>query len=172
MVRVRRSTAEDARQWEDSLVEVLRDTVDGGASIGFLPPLKEDEAREYWRSVFDALQSGGRVLLLAENDTGVVGSVQLGLEPRANGRHRAEVMKLMVHRKARGMGVGKALMAKAHSEARELGRTLLVLDTRRGDTAEQLYCKLGYREAGVIPEYARSASGELHDTVFMYLKLA
>jgi acetyltransferase len=93
------------------------------------------------------------------------------LEMRANGNHRAEVMKLMVHRRSRGRGLGRELMKQAEAVARGLGRTLLVLDTRRGDVAEQLYTKLGYERAGLIPGYARSASGELHDTVFMYREI-
>jgi ribosomal protein S18 acetylase RimI-like enzyme len=147
------------------------DAVDSGASIGFLPPLSIDEAQGYWRTVFEAMQSCGRVLIVAEMAGRILGSVQLGFEGRANGSHRAEVMKLMVHRSARGQGLGRTLMEYAHSVAREAGRSLLVLDTRSGDAAEQLYYKLGYTKAGVIPGYARSASGSLDDTVIMYLKL-
>jgi ribosomal protein S18 acetylase RimI-like enzyme len=99
--------------------------------------------------------------------------VQLGLEDRANGKHRAEVMKLMVHRSARGKGTGRALMEHIGNVARQRGRSLLVLDTRTGsgDAAERLYYNLGYEKAGIIPRYARSASGDLHDTVFMYRQL-
>jgi ribosomal protein S18 acetylase RimI-like enzyme len=168
---LKRINIEEAIAFEGSLVELLVDAVDSGASIGFLPPLPVDEALAYWRSVFDAMRSGGRILIVAGRAGRVMGSVQLGLEERANGRHRAEVMKLMVHRNARGCGIGRALMEYAHSVAREAGRSLLVLDTRLGDAAEQLYYKLGYAKAGVIPGYARSASGSLDDTVILYLKI-
>jgi acetyltransferase len=115
--------------------------------------------------------SGERTVSAAFLHGQLVGAVQLGLEIRANGLHRAEVMKLMVHPDARGRGVGRGLMLHVETVARRHGRTLLVLDTRCGDTAEELYLQLGYERAGIIPGYARSASGALHDTVFMYKQL-
>ena len=152
--------------------ELLIDAVDSGASIGFLPPVAQSDARQYWHTVFDSVRSGTRVLLAAEDRDRIVGSAQLGLESRANGRHRAEVMKLMVHRTARGKGIGRALMGAVETSARDRGITLLVLDTRREDVSERLYTKLGYTRAGTIPKYARSASGELHDTVIMYKEIS
>jgi GNAT superfamily N-acetyltransferase len=98
----------------------------------------------------------------------IAGTVQLDLEQRANGNHRAEVMKLMVLSAARRQGLGRTLMEAAESEARRLGRTTLVLDTRQGDPSETLYRAMGWEPAGAIPRYARSADGALHTTVFYY----
>ena len=165
-------TADQLPQHLDDLTAVLQTTVEDGGSIGFLPPLSDADARAYWSDVAAALRGGGRILTLALLDGRVVGAVQLGLEMRPNGLHRAEVMKLMVHPVARGNGIGRQLMLRAESLARELGRTLLVLDTRCGDAAEQLYLRLGYTAAGIVPGYARSASGVLHDTVFMFKQLS
>jgi acetyltransferase len=145
--------------------------VHNGASVGFLPPLNPIEALEYWDTVREAIIEGSRIMLAAYSGDELLGSVQLGLEMRANGSHRAEVMKLLVFTKARRRGLGAALMQAAESAARQLGRTLLVLDTRKGDASWQLYQKLGYAIAGEIPGYARSASGELHSTVFFYKAL-
>lgn len=92
----------------------------------------------------------------------------LALASQQNGQHRAEVQKLMVHTRARRHGIGQALMAAIEAEAWTAGRTLLVLDTRRGDAAEVLYLKLGYVRAGIIPQYAQSANGNLDDTVVFY----
>lgn len=152
-----------------SLVGLLQDVVDGGASVGFLPPLAETEAGAYWDSVAGALRGGGRRLWIARGaGDGVIGTVQLDLAGQVNGRHRAEVIRLMVHRGARQQGVGRALMEAAETEARRLGRTTLVLDTRQGDPSEQLYRKLGWQLGGTIPRYARSADGTLHTTAFFY----
>jgi ribosomal protein S18 acetylase RimI-like enzyme len=74
----------------------------------------------------------------------------------------------MVHTNHRGQGVAQALMKTVEEQARQAGRTILVLDTREGDPSEKLYAKLGYIRAGIIPEYARSTNGLLHSTVFMY----
>ena len=150
------------------LVDLLVAVVDDGASVGFLPPLERGEAEAYWRGV----PGPGAVLLVAERGGRIVGTVQLQLAMRANGRHRAEVAKLMVHPDARREGLGRALMAAIEAVARREERSLLVLDTRDGDPSNALYRALGYQEVGLIPGYARSASGELNATVFYFKLLA
>lgn len=151
--------------------ELLADAVHSGASVGFLPPLNPIEALEYWDTVREAILDGSRILIAAYDGDELLGSVQLNLEMRANGAHRAEIAKLLVMQRVRRRGVGKALMLAAEQAARQLGRTLLVLDTRKGDPSWQLYQKLGYVIAGEIPGYARSADGSLHTTVFFYKSL-
>jgi acetyltransferase len=153
------------------LADLLIDAVESGASVGFMPPLTREEALAYWREVIDAMRAGSRVLLVAKDGDRVDGSVQLALETRANGNHRAELIKLFVHRRARRRGLGRALMAEAESTARELGRTLLVLDTRKGGEAERLFAAIGWQRAGEIPEYARSSDGSLHTTVIFYREI-
>ena len=172
MYRIESLTADEAGRYLDSLTDLLRDAVEGGASVGFLQPLDAHEARTYWERVLAALSAGERVLLVALEGESVLGSVQLGLVGWPSQRHRAEVMKLLVSRAARRRGIGTALMRSAESEARTRGRTLLVLDTRRGDDAGRLYARLGYETAGVIPRYVASPSGDsLEDTVYMYREL-
>ena len=156
----------------DDLVTLLQGSVRGGASIGFLLPITEEAAIEYWREVETALQGSFRIMLLARTDEKVVGSVQLDLASRPNGSHRAEVIKLMVHCYWQNRGIGQALLKAIEQEARAARRTTLVLDTREGDPSEGLYLKMGYVRAGTIPEYARSIDGSLHTTVFMYKLLA
>ena len=164
-------SVEQAEQRVDELASLLIDAVDSGASVGFMPPLSRAEARAYWRTVIAAMQDGSRVLLAVESNARIAGTVQMALEPRANGRHRAEVMKLMVDRSARRQGLAKALMSEAESTARRLGRTLLVMDTRKGGEAEKMCQSLGYVRYGEVPGYARSGDGSLHTTVFFYRAL-
>ena len=148
---------------------LLQDVVDGGASVGFLPPLSAEEARAYWDSVAETLEAGGRRLWIARATDGrILGTVQLDLASQANGRHRAEAIKLMVLSSARRRGIGRLLMEAVEAEARGLGRTTLVLDTRQGDPSEALYRGMGWQPAGTIPRYARSADGTLHTTAFYY----
>jgi ribosomal protein S18 acetylase RimI-like enzyme len=155
------------------LIATLQEAVEDGASVGFLPPLTGDEARAYWESVAGALSDGSRVLLIARSTDGeVLGTAQLDLALRANGRHRAEVSRLIVRRAAQRRGVARALMAALEAEARRLGRTTLVLDTRQGDPSERLYQSLGWQVVGAIPQYARSADGTLAATVFYYKLLS
>ena len=150
------------------LNDLLIDVVNAGASIGFMPPLDTAGADAYWRSRETAIQAGTCVLLVARLDDRIVGSGQLGLELRANGNHRAEVQKLMVHTAYRRRGIGLAVTQALHDWAIANGRTTLVLDTRQGDPSEIVYQQLGYTLVGTIPDYARSANGELHATAFYY----
>jgi ribosomal protein S18 acetylase RimI-like enzyme len=154
-----------------ALAELLRDAVESGASVGFLPPLGDAEASAYWATVAAGLRDGSRIVLAARDaGLGLVGSAQLELAMRANAGHRAEVMKVMVHRRARRRGVGRALMLALEEQARRLGRTTLILDTRLGDPSEALYRGLGWTFAGAIPDYARNATGRL-DATALYYKL-
>jgi GNAT superfamily N-acetyltransferase len=153
------------------LAALLRDAVESGASVGFLPPLEEAEASAYWTTVAEGVRDGSRVVLAARDaELRVVGSGQLELAQRANAGHRAEVAKVMVHRRARRRGIGRALMLALEGHARRLGRTTLILDTRLGDPSEALYRAVGWTFAGAIPRYARSAAGTL-DATALYYKL-
>ena len=168
---IRRLTAAEVEARLGELVALLRDAVLGGASIGFVLPLGSAELEGYWADAREAVRGRGRILLAAFESETLIGSVQLGLEPRANGRHRAEVMKLMVLRSHRGRGVGRALMQALPGAARDSGRTLLLLDVRSGDPAEGLYRALGFVPFGRVPAHARSPDGRLADTTFHYLQL-
>ncbi len=154
------------------LIHLLRETVDDGASIGFWSPLTEAEAEHYWREVIADLDAGRRILLVARLGQAVVGSGQLEPAHKRNGAHRAEVQKLMVTPAARRRGIGRTLLSALEDEARLAGRTLLVLDTRRGDPSEQLYTQQGYIRVGVIPRYTIEPDGSHADTVIYYHQLA
>ena len=154
------------------LIHLLQDSVASGASVGFLPPLSAEDAQQYWSTVFQEVTQGTCVLLVAREAGRIVGSVQLALAMKPNARHRAEVQKLIVLSSQRRRGIGRALMQAVEQVTYSAGRTLLVLDTRQGDSAEQLYRTLGYCEAGVIPAYARGASGTLDSTVIFYKRLS
>lgn len=167
-MEIKRINAEQLEPLLPQMVALLRDVVDGGASVGFLPPLSEDEARTYWLEVLLAIQGPHKLLWVALEGGLVTGTGQLNLESRANGLHRAEIAKLITHSAHRRKGIATALMKVAEAEARKLGRTTLVLDTLEGHDAERLYLSLGWQRAGVIPEYARWQDGKLYGTVVMY----
>jgi ribosomal protein S18 acetylase RimI-like enzyme len=152
----------------EQLTDLLIATVDDGASVGFLPPLGQEEARAYW----DGVLAPGVILFVAEEDGRIAGTVQLQFALKLNGRHRAEIARLMVHPGFRRRGIGRLLMERAETAAIVDGRTLLVLDTRERDPSNNLYRSLGYIKAGRIPHYARSASGTFDATVFYYKELS
>lgn len=171
-VRVRLVEGEVATAMLPGLAALLCDAVDGGASLGFWAPLRPSRALAYWHGVLAEVDGGSVLLLVAEDEAGVAGSVQVELCAKDNGAHRAEVRKLMVHSARRRGGVGRALMHQAHEVARTSGRTLLVLDTRTGDGSEAFYRALGYTAAGSIPGFVREADGSPGDTTYYYLHLA
>lgn len=155
----------------DALADVLIDCVEGGASVSFMYPFTRDRALAFWRRVASDVHAGRRALLVAEDGQGICGTVQLVLDLPENQPHRAELVKMLVHRRARRHGVGAALMRAAESTARDCGRTLLVLDTVAGSPAERLYARLGWTRVGVIPNFARMPDGAPTDATVFYREL-
>ena len=153
------------------LADVLADCVEGGASVSFMQPLTRERAAAFWRRVGEGVAHGDRVLLVAEDAQGIVGTVQLLLEMPENQPHRAEVAKMLVHRRARRQGLGAMLMQAAEQFARERGKTLLVLDTSSTE-AERLYARLGWTRLGVIPGFALLPDGAPCGTTYFYRALA
>ncbi|MEV4918818.1 GNAT family N-acetyltransferase [Streptomyces tirandamycinicus] len=153
------------------LAGLLVDAVDGGASVGFLAPLDRTAAERWWKSHGPALAEGGRALWVARDGDRVVGTVSAGFTGYPNGRHRAEITKLLVHREVRGRGLGRALLAAAERGAADRGATLLVLDTETGSPAERLYRSAGWTAAGVIPGFAADPGGILRPTTLYYKQL-
>jgi GNAT superfamily N-acetyltransferase len=150
-----------------SLAGLLLDAVDSGASVSFMQPLSLPRALAFWQGVADGVASGERALFVAEDADGIIGTVQLILAQPDNQPHRADVAKMLVHRRARRQGLGTALMQAAEVTARACGKTLLVLDTA-SDDAERLYKRQGWQRVGVIPGYALLPTGKPCDTTYFY----
>ena len=149
----------------DQLADVLVDCVEGGASASAsCRHSPHAEALAFFRKVAASVASGDTVLLAARLDGRIVGTVQLGLDTPPNQPHRADIKKMLVHRSARGRGIGAALMARAEEEARRNGRWLLVLDTVPGENGHRVYQRAGWTETGIIPDYALFPDGRLCDT--------
>jgi len=152
------------------LAHILIDCVDGGASVGFMHPLSLENALAFWRGITGDVERGARALLVAEDQSGILGTVQIVLDQPENQPHRADISKMLVHRRARHRGIGAALMHAAEAVARDCGKSLLVLDTASGD-AERLYARLGWILVGLIPDYALWPAGGFCDTSVFYRKL-
>jgi ribosomal protein S18 acetylase RimI-like enzyme len=156
---------------QGQLADVLIDCVEAGASVSFMHPLTRERALAFWRRVAGDVAAGTRVLLVAEDAQGVCGTVQLILDLPENQPHRADVAKMLVHRRARRRGLGEALMRAAEAAARECGRTLLVLDAVTDGDAARLYERLGWTRVGSIPNYALFPRGGLCATTYYYRDL-
>ncbi|THD46840.1 MAG: GNAT family N-acetyltransferase [Bradyrhizobium sp.] len=136
-----------------------------------MSPFSRDSALGFFRKVERSVAAGDTVLLAARLDGTIVGTVQLGLDTPPNQPHRADIQKMLVHRSARGRGIGAALMAEVEEEARRCGRWLLVLDTVPGENGHRLYLRAGWTQSGIVPDYALFPDGRPCDTAFMWKRL-
>lgn len=169
-VTVRMLSSAEAQAAVPELTDVLLDCVEGGASVSFMAPLDRATAESFWGQVVAGVEQGKRILLVAEDGEGVLGTVQLVVGQPPNQPHRADLSKMLVHRRARRRGVGAALMQAAEEAGRAAGKTLLVLDTASPE-AERLYERAGWVKVGVIPNYALWPQGGLCDTTYFYKAL-
>lgn len=171
-VKMLRLDAAQALEAVPALAAVLLDCVEGGASVSFMAPLAPEKAHAFWQGVAEGVARGERVLLVAQEVGGaVVGTVQLLLAQPDNQPHRADVAKMLVHRRVRRRGIAQRLMAEVERAAREAGKTVLVLDTVTGGDAERLYERAGWQRVGVVPNYALMPDGALCGTTIFHKQL-
>ncbi|MGW1753305.1 GNAT family N-acetyltransferase [Streptomyces mirabilis] len=171
MTTVSRLDARRLRASVGELAELLIDTVEGGASIGFLAPLERATAVAWWEERVDAVSAGRLAVWVAHTADRILGTVSLVFPDKPNSRHRAELVKLMVHRDGRGQGLGRGLLTTAEHAAATAGITLLHLDTETDSPAESLYRSAGWTRLGAIPDYAATPSGELRPTTIFYKRV-
>lgn len=155
----------------DQLADVLMDCVAGGASVSFMNPFTRERALAFWQRVADDVSAGKRLLLVAEDAQGICGTVQLILDLPENQPHRADLAKMLVHRRARRQGLGEALVKAAEEAAMSAGRTLLVLDAVTGGDAARLYERLGWIRVGDVPDFALYPDGGFCSTTYYYRRL-
>ncbi|MFZ6875282.1 GNAT family N-acetyltransferase [Undibacterium sp. Di27W] len=156
----------------EALADVLADCVASGASVSFMWPLPRARALQFWQGVADGVACRERILLVARDDNGeILGTVQLITAMPDNQPHRADVAKMLVHRKGRRRGIAQALMAAVEKAAKAAGKTVLVLDTVTGGDAERLYERAGWHKVGVVPNYALMPDGEFCGTTFFHKQI-
>ncbi|XUY26935.1 GNAT family N-acetyltransferase [Agrobacterium sp. rho-8.1] len=172
MTNIRTLTGGETLAALPDLCDIVADCVNGGASVGFMLPFAPADAMAYWQGVAEAVDHGDTIHGVAQIDGKTVGTVQIGLASKPNQPHRGDLMKLLVHRSARGLGLSRRLMAHVEAEAANRGRTLLVLDTATGSDAEAIYPRFGWERVGVIPDYALFPDGSSCATTLFYKRIA
>ncbi|MTD14972.1 GNAT family N-acetyltransferase [Nakamurella sp. YIM 132087] len=168
-IRTRTLRRIDEDQIRD-LADVLVDCVEGGASVSFLLPITREKAIAFWTKVADDVHAGRRLVAVAEDPDGIVGTAQLLLDLPENQPHRADVAKVLVHRRGRRHGLATILMRILEFRAIKLGRTLLVLDTTTGGDAERLYTRMGWTPVGEIPHFALNPDGVTYKSTTVFYK--
>jgi GNAT superfamily N-acetyltransferase len=171
MLEVRTLSAAEGREHLEALAEVLIDCVESGASVSFMTPFSKSAAVHFFESVLDEVEAGNRILLAAFMDGTLVGTVQILTATPPNQPHRGDVAKLLVSRGARAQGIGTRLMQHVEETARRAGKTLLVLDTVTGGSAERMYTRLGWTKVGVIPKYALFPDGTWSDATIFWKEI-
>jgi GNAT superfamily N-acetyltransferase len=171
MHTIDRLSAEGFEAGLKGLSDLLVDAVDDGASVGFLAPFGHEAAAAWWRAQAPAVADGRLMVWACRAGGRIDGAIGLALATKPNARHRAEIVKLMVHREARGRGLARALLAAAEDAARAAGVSLLLLDTETGSTAERVYETGGWTRYGIVPDYAASPDGTLSDCSFFFKRL-
>ncbi|WP_349367461.1 GNAT family N-acetyltransferase [Salinarimonas sp.] len=169
---VRRLDATEAAARCGELAEILLDCVAGGASVSFMADTTPEDARAFWAGVAESVAAGRTILVIAESAEGrLLGTAQVSAAGKPNQPHRGDLAKMLVHRAARGRGLGAALLAAAEREALAAGLWLLVLDTTPGTPADRLYTRGGWVPVGVIPDFALWPQGGLGATKVFYKDL-
>jgi len=169
--RIRLLTPEEATACCPALVELLVDAVEGGASVNFIWPMTQEKAARWWQGALASHANGERLIFIAETAEGRIdGTVQLIPAGKENQPHRADLAKMLVHRRARRLGLGAALMRAAEDEARRRGYTLLILDTESNSPGEHLYASQGWMKFGEVPGYALSADGSSAEPASFFYK--
>lgn len=172
MITLNWLTADSVEAALPQLETLLVDAVESGASVGYTLPLDHTAIHTYWQQIATQVAADSKWLLVAQDATGaIVGTAQIEPAGKANGRHRAEVQKVLVHSTQRRRGIGRLLMDEIHAHARRRGRTLLLLDTRSNDAGERLYQRCGWIKYGEVPGYAYSPDGSLQGTSFYSIHL-
>lgn len=162
----------EVREQAHALSALLRDGFAAGAALGFLVPVDDAELARYWELVAQETEKNRRVLLAATGRDTLAGMVQVVPDTATNGRHRAEVQKLVVAEQARGQGVARMLLAAAEQSARAMGVRLLHLSTHAHLPAVDLYRATGWIEVGRVPGWAIVPSGEAVENVFYWKPLS
>jgi len=167
-ITIERVGKDVGREDLDGLVDLLFDAIDDNAGVSFMPGLTRADAEAWWVSVLVPRRA---IVLVARDGAGVAGTAQIQPSWAPNQPHRGDVAKLIVHRRARRRGIGRALMEALEQEACAAGYTLLLLDTRKDDHPERLYASMGWIRVGEVPNFALNPDGSICSTVFYYKEL-
>ncbi|MGW3632749.1 N-acetyltransferase family protein [Streptomyces sp. NPDC005122] len=171
MTAVSRLSSAEVLAHAEELAALLADTVDGGASVGFLAPLGRASAVAWWEGRAAEVAAGHLAVWVAHSADRMLGTVGLAFPDKPNSRHRAELVKLMVRPDGRGRGLGRTLLTTAERAAAAAGVTLLHLDTETDSPAETLYLSAGWTRLGAIPDYATTPTGVLRPTTVFYKRV-
>ena len=154
--------------------ELLRcwtDVSNAGGAVGFVPPVTQDDVAPVLDRLIEGVSSGRDVLARLTVDGVPAGFASLVGSLGPLRRHWGTVLRVQVHPRHQGQGLGKALMGGVHDIARGLGWEFLYLTARGGTGVDAFYRALGYRECGRLPGAIRLAPGDDRDEIMLVCRL-
>jgi GNAT superfamily N-acetyltransferase len=142
-----------------------------GGAVGFAPDAPEEDIRAAAEQAIEDVRAGREQMFVLDGEGELVGAVFLRRGPKATVRHRADVVRLMVHPDLQGRGWGKALLDAVVAHATAIGLEQLLLSARGGTSLPEFYVKQGWRQVGLFPDALRIGPGDLRDEHWFQLKL-
>lgn len=122
-----------------SLAKLLVDAVESGAAVSVMAPLTIERAEDWWRTALSGADAGA-IVLVARDGEGIAGTVQLHPAWAPSEPHRADIAKLIAHRRGRRNGLGTRLMRAVEDAARRG-------DLLQGARARHAFVGLAERES-------------------------
>ncbi len=151
--------------------------------------IQQSDAKDVWENIFsrntpaeveeriaNSLQKiavGTQIQLVAVVDAHVIGIMILSKEEHPLRQHSAQLGDVVVNPAFQRLGIAKRLFEESQKYAKENGVSLITVSCRGNTSAETVYKKLGFVEAGRIPNAIIEPWGEKlgFDEVIFYLSL-
>lgn len=151
-----------------AIAEIYNDAVVNTTAIWNDAQVDVDNRRD-WLAMRRA--AGYPVLVALDDDRRVLGYASFGDFRAFDGYRFSVENSVYVHNEARGLGVGRALMARLIGEAKGLGKHLMIAAIESGNEASlRLHAQLGFVESGRMAEVG-TKFGRWLDLTWMQLRL-
>ncbi|MGY1695147.1 GNAT family N-acetyltransferase [Geodermatophilus sp. SYSU D00814] len=153
------------------LLACWTDVTNAGGAVGFVPPVTPDDVAPVLDAVVGRVALGRERLVVLRVDGELGGFAVLSLSVSPLRRHWATVLRVQVHPRLQGRGLGRVLVSGVHEAARAMGLEMLHLTVRGGSGLERFYGRFGYREFGRMPGAIRLAPGDDREEIHLVARL-
>ncbi len=168
--RVERVRSVDAAL-RDELLTCWVDVTNAGGAVGFVAPVTARDVAPTLDAALDGVATGGMVLVVLHCGGELAGFGFIERTTNPLFAHWGTLLRLQVHPRQQGAGLGRVLVAGIHGVARDLGLEALRLTYREGLGLGAFYDRCGYVEVGRVPGVIRVAPGDDRDEVIMLCRL-
>ncbi|WP_131669869.1 GNAT family N-acetyltransferase [Psychrobacter pygoscelis] len=136
-------------------------------TVGFHEKLTRNQEKIYISNINLYINSTTHGFLVARNNDEIIFHVLISLKNEPNAQHIANASKVIAHPAYRGKKIFRRALFYITQYCEEHGAVKLLLDARKGTSAEEIWKHMGFIEWGVLPGYAKVDNVEI-DGSFMY----